>query len=99
MATVPFRQPGQQAELSSRIPPQNIEAEQGVLGSMLHLNSCIAAVRTILHGPDDFYRDVHGIVYRAICDLYDRKGAADCTLLAEELEKRDEFGVPAVKTT
>ena len=48
--------------LPERVPPQNIEAEQAVLGAMLIKKEAIIEVQEILR-PDDFYREAHRIVY------------------------------------
>ena len=49
----------------SRIPPQNLEAEQAVLGAMLLDKSAIVTAEDILRA-DDFYRDADGIIFEAI---------------------------------
>lgn len=46
-----------------RVPPQNIEAEQSVLGAILIEQSAIAKISDILQ-PEDFYREAHKLVYR-----------------------------------
>ena len=76
--------------LADRLPPQNLEAEQGVLGSILLDNDVLHEVIPILKA-DDFYRDAHQIVYRAIRDLYDLGKAVDAITLADELTRRDEI--------
>jgi replicative DNA helicase len=81
---------GEAGLLTDRLPPQNIEAEQGVLGSVLLDNDVLHDVVPILK-VEDFYRDTHQILYRAIRDLYDLGKAIDVITLAEELTRRDEF--------
>ncbi len=76
--------------LSDRLPPQNLEAEQGVLGSILLDNDVLHEIIPILT-VDDFYRDAHQTVYRAIRDLYDLGKAVDAITLADELTRRDEI--------
>lgn len=76
--------------LADRLPPQNLEAEQGVLGSILLDNDVLHEIVPILR-PDDFYRDTHQIIYRTICDLYDLGKAIDYITLVEELTRRDQF--------
>src|SRR5581483_4009390 len=78
------------AALTDRLPPQNLEAEQGLLGSILLDNNVLHDVVTFLN-VQDFYRDSHQIIYRAICDLYDRGKAIDAITLPEELERRGEY--------
>jgi replicative DNA helicase len=68
-------------------PPQNLEAEESVLGAMLLAPGAIAAVAEIL-GPSDFYRESHGIVYRTALDLYARGEPVDALTVEDELDKR-----------
>lgn len=69
-----------------RLPPQNLEAEQGVLGSILLDNDMLDEVLPVLRA-EDFYRDAHQIVYRAVRDLYDAAKAVDAVTLSEELTR------------
>jgi replicative DNA helicase len=59
---------------ASRKPPQDIPAEQSVLGGMMLSKDAIADVVEILRGQD-FYRPAHETIYEAIIDLYGRGGA------------------------
>ena len=59
-----------------RTPPQDIVAEQSVLGGMLLSKDAIADVVEHLKGAD-FYRPAHELVYEAILDLYGRGEPAD----------------------
>jgi replicative DNA helicase len=81
---------GDAATLADRLPPQNMEAEQGVLGSVLLDNEALHEVIPLLK-VEDFYRDAHQVIYRAIRDLYDLGKAIDAITLAEELTRRSEF--------
>src|SRR5262249_17410130 len=84
-------------ELLDRVPPQNREAEQSVLGSMLRDNSCIDTVLQIVRA-DDFYADAHQKVFETMVALNDRGGhKADVVILAEALKQRgwiDDVGYP-----
>ncbi len=84
-----------------RTPPQDIAAEQSVLGGMLLSKDAIADVVEHLRGPD-FYRPAHEIVYEAILDLYGRGEPADAVTVAAELTKRGEIarigGAPYLHT-
>jgi len=87
----PTRAPkAEHSALTDRLPPQNIEAEQSVLGSVLIDNEVLHEVVTFL-GVNDFYRDTHQIIYRAMIDLYDLGKAIDAITLADELTRRDQF--------
>lgn len=70
-----------------RIPPQNIEAEQSVLGSMLLDKEAIPAVAEILKN-DDFYREDHGEIYEAIMDLFNKAEPVDLITVTEQLKSR-----------
>jgi replicative DNA helicase len=71
-----------------RVPPQAVEAEKSVLGSMLLEKDAIAAVIGILE-PRDFYKEAHRNIFSAIVRLYDRNVAADFITLTDELKKGD----------
>ncbi len=72
-----------------RLPPQNIEAEQGVLGGILLDNDVLHEVVPLLR-TEDFYRDSQ-IIYRAIRDLYDLGRPIDPIILSDELRRREEY--------
>jgi replicative DNA helicase len=74
-----------------RTPPQDIPAEQSVLGGMLLSKDAIADVAEVIRGAD-FYRPAHEMVYEAIVDLYARGEPADAVTVAAELSKRGELG-------
>jgi replicative DNA helicase len=69
-----------------RTPPQDILAEQCVLGGMLLSKDAIADVVEVLR-PTDFYRPVHQTVYDAIIDLYGKGEPADPVTIAAELTR------------
>ncbi|HWT50092.1 MAG TPA: DnaB-like helicase N-terminal domain-containing protein, partial [Mycobacterium sp.] len=70
-----------------RQPPQDVAAEQSVLGGMLLSKDAIADVLERLR-PGDFYRPAHQNVYDAILDLYGRGEPADAVTVAAELDRR-----------
>lgn len=69
-----------------RVPPQDVEAEQSVLGSMLLSKDAIADVVETTRGGD-FYRPAHETVYETVLDLYSRGEPADAITVANELER------------
>ncbi len=73
-----------------RIPPQNLQAEQSVLGSMLLDKSAIVKAIEILH-PDSFYRDAHKYIYEAILELFDKGEPVDLVTVTESLRKADKL--------
>lgn len=74
-----------------RTPPQDLEAEQAVLGGMLLSKDAIADVVEVLRGYD-FYRPAHEQIYESILDLYGRGEPADALTVVAELQKRNEIG-------
>ena len=74
-----------------RTPPQDVAAEQSVLGGMLLSKDAIADVVESLSSVD-FYRPAHATIYDAICDLYGRGEPADAVTISAELTKRGEIG-------
>ncbi len=78
-----------------KLPPQNLEAEKGVLGSILLMHEAIDEVGDLLIA-DHFYADRHQRIYAAIMGLYESGvRGVDAVTLAEELDRRkqlDEVG-------
>jgi replicative DNA helicase len=72
------------------VPPQNVEAEESVLGAMMLSPGAIAAVTEVLDASD-FYRESHAKVFRAARDLYARGDPVDAITLVDELEERGEL--------
>jgi replicative DNA helicase len=91
MAVVDDLTPGMDSsppnEEFGRQPPQDLAAEQSVLGGMLLSKDAIADVLERLR-PGDFYRPAHQNVYDAILDLYGRGEPADAVTVAAELDRR-----------
>ena len=75
------------SEEYGRQPPQDMAAEQSVLGGMLLSKDAIADVLERLR-PGDFYRPAHQSVYDAILDLYGRGEPADAVTVSAELDRR-----------
>lgn len=74
--------------------PRSIESEVSVVGALLFDPRAIPEVRSLLD-PADFYRAVHGKIYRAVCELWDRSVAVDVITVDAELgpdEAYVEFG-------
>jgi replicative DNA helicase len=74
-----------------RTPPQDIEAEQSVLGGMLLSKDAIADVVEVLRSAD-FYRPAHGLIYDAALDLYGRGEPADAVTVSAELTRLGHIG-------
>jgi len=75
-----------------RVPPQNIEAEQSVIGAIMLENEVLPSVMEYL-SPDDFYRDAHKRIYSAMLDLYDKDEPIDLITLTDQMRKRNELEV------
>src|ERR671936_126894 len=71
-------------------PPQNLEAEESVLGAMLLSPGAIGAVSEVLDAGD-FYRESHAKIYRAALALYAKGEPVDAITLVDELEERGEL--------
>jgi replicative DNA helicase len=74
-----------------RTPPQDVNAEQSVLGGMLLSKDAIADVVEVIRAPD-FYRPAHETVFEAITDIYARGEPADAVTVAAELTRRGDLG-------
>ena len=70
-----------------RIPPNNLEAEMAVIGSVLVDREMVAAVGEIVR-PSDFYAHVHETIFSVLLDLYERGEPLDKISVAEELRRR-----------
>lgn len=79
-------------ELLGRIPPNDFEAEQAVLGSMLVDKDAVYTVIEILK-PEDFYRNEHSEIYSAILDLCEASKPVDLLTLKEQLRVRGKYDV------
>ena len=84
-----------------RTPPQDIAAEQSVIGAMLLSKDAIADVVESLR-ETDFYRPAHALIYGVILDLYSRGEPADAVTVSGELTKIGELvrvgGAPYIHT-
>jgi replicative DNA helicase len=73
---------------SHKMPPQNIEAEQSVLGGILIENQALHKIMEILT-PDDFYREAHQKIFNSLLDLSEKDEPADLITVTNELRKKD----------
>jgi len=73
-----------------RLPPQDVHAEQSVIGGMLlskdAIADCVEGLKAV-----DFYRPAHELIYDAILDLYGRGEPADAITVSDELTKRGDL--------
>ncbi len=78
------------SEYLDRLPPQNIEAEQSVLGSLLIDKDAIIKIADFLK-PDDFYKEAHKTIYEAMLDLYEQHEPVDILSLTSRLEEKKQL--------
>ncbi len=69
-----------------RLPPQSIEAEQSVLGSILIDRDAVIEVAEFLK-PEDFYRQAHGRIYAVVLGLFEKREPIDIVTVSEALER------------
>jgi replicative DNA helicase len=79
-----------QSTQAAPVPPQNLDAEESVLGAMMLSPGAIGAVSEVLDAGD-FYRESHAKVYRAALGLYARGEPVDAITLVDELEERGDL--------
>ena len=72
--------------MEERVPPQNIEAEQSVLGAMLIDKEAIAKATEIL-SAEDFYRDAHRVIFSAMLEIYNKNEAVDMITVTDILRR------------
>jgi replicative DNA helicase len=72
------------------VPPQNLDAEESVLGAMMLSPGAIGAVSEVL-SAGDFYRESHAKIYRAALALYGKGEPVDAITLVDELDERSEL--------
>ena len=71
-----------------KLPPQNLEAEQSVLGALMLDKDAVINVTDILKS-DDFYKPAHAKIYETILKLYDRRNPIDILSVTEELKNEN----------
>ena len=76
--------------MQDRVPPQNIEAEQSVIGAMLIDKNAVGIVTETLM-PEDFYRQAHQVIYSAMLTLHAKNEPIDMVTLIEELKKMNKL--------
>ncbi len=83
---------GQMPTAETHVPPQNLEAEASVLGAMMVSEGAIApVVLDIRLHDEDFYRERHRIIFRAITSLYEKGEPVDALTVSEHLTQDGEL--------
>ena len=75
---------------AARVPPHDLDAERAVIGAMLVSETAVAVVAERL-AAEDFYSEVHRIIYGAMMRLYSRGEPIDQLTLTNELRSVNEF--------
>src|SRR5919109_4857418 len=82
----------QALETQASVPPQNLDAEESVLGAMMLTPGAIAAVSEVLSSDgSEFYRESHAKIYRAALALYAKGEPVDAITLVDQLDERSEL--------
>jgi replicative DNA helicase len=71
----------------ANLPPQDLDAEEAVLGAMMINDQAVLTASEIISDPGEFYREAHGTVYRAIIALLARSEPIDAVTVSDELER------------
>lgn len=89
-------QPRASSDLLRKVPPQNLEAEQAVLGGVFLKNSLFHSLVDLV-GPEDFYSPAHSTIFQAFIDLYNLNRPIDLVTVTDHLKQAgtlDEVGGP-----
>ena len=78
------------AKLQPKIPPQDLEAEQSVLGALMIDKDAVASVADLLVA-DDFYKKSHAVIYEAIIKLWNKREPIDILSVTSELKSRKQL--------
>jgi replicative DNA helicase len=73
-----------------RLPPQNLEAEQSVLGAILLENDALPKAIELLT-PEDFYREPHRKIFNTMIELFEKNEAVDLITVTETLTRKNEL--------
>jgi replicative DNA helicase len=74
----------------ARVPPQNIEAEMSVLGSLMLDKNAIIKIADLVR-PDDFYKDAHRLIYETMLELFEEREPIDVLSLSNKLEEKKQI--------
>src|SRR5690606_21786096 len=78
------------SEILDRRPPCNLDAERGVLGSILLLPLVCDDVALVLR-TEDFYDEANQLIYGHLREMHDEGRRIDTTLLVERLRSKGDF--------
>lgn len=75
-------------EITEKLPPQSIEAEKSLLGSLMLDKDAILKVADFLK-PEDFYRPEHQEIYRAVVEIFERGEPIDFLSVSNRLKEKN----------
>ena len=81
-----------EADSAERLPPQNLDAEQALLGACLIEPDVMIKVVELVK-PKDFYRPTHTKIFQAICDLFDNAEPIDIITVSEYLDGKEDLSI------
>lgn len=73
--------------IANKLPPQNVEAEQSVLGCLMLDQDAIIKIADVLK-PQDFYRGIHQIIYKIMVELYEHNEPIDTLSTSNKLKEK-----------
>src|SRR3989338_11563015 len=73
-----------------KVPPQNLEAEQSLLGALLLDKEAVFRVIDLVT-PEDFYKDTHRFIYEAMVDLFLKHEPIDVLSISNRLEEKKQL--------
>lgn len=73
-----------------KLPPQNVDAEQSVLGSILIDKDALFKIANII-AADDFYRNDHRVIFSAMLELFEKRSPIDLVTITEQLSRDKEL--------
>ena len=80
----------QNSQLPDKLPPQDVEAEKCLIGSLMLDKEAIVKVIDFLK-PEDFYKDSHQKIYQAMVELFEKSEPIDFLSLSSRLKEKEEL--------
>src|SRR3989339_1622493 len=78
------------SENLNKIPPQNLEAEQSVLGCLLIDKESITKTADVINS-EDFYKEAHQLIFEAMLELYEKREPIDLLSLSNRLREKNQL--------
>jgi replicative DNA helicase len=73
-----------------KLPPQNVEAEQSILGAILIDNEALPKALEVID-PDDFYKQSHRKIFQAMIELFEKSEPIDLITLTDNMKRQEEL--------